>query len=171
MVARLRYPLIGVVVLVCTAAGVVLFASAGGGDRAAGAPASVAPSAVTVDASAMVDRAPVLAVVNRVRTEVGAAPLDVSACLTGVAGELASAFGGGSVPTSAPSSSCGPVRWGWVAGADRSGLAQANSAYGRGPSGPSPLIDKSARHVGLALARRNAAGSPAGYVLVWAVTG
>jgi hypothetical protein len=60
------------------------------------------------------------------------------------------------------------VQWGWVAGKDWTGAQQARVAYGRTPAGPSPLIGKSVRQLGLALGPQS--GVLTGYVLVWVVS-
>jgi hypothetical protein len=121
------------------------------------------------DKPAVLNRPVVVKSFNSVRAEVKAPALTRSGCLDTAAASLAGSFGAGAVPTSAPSV-CGRVDWGWVAGVDRTGAAQARAAYGRTPSGPSPLLGKSARCLGVALGPRRESGTLTGYVLVWVVS-
>jgi hypothetical protein len=116
----------------------------------------------------VLNRPAVVKTVDGVRADLKLPALSASACLDGVARSQAALFNAGAVPTTAPAT-CGQVDWGWVAGADPSGAAQARATYGRTPSGPSPLIAKSARRLGLAVGPRRASGVLTGYVLVWVV--
>jgi hypothetical protein len=121
------------------------------------------------DKPAVLNRPAVVKTFDGVRAEVQAPALARSDCLDAAAGSLAASFGGGAVPTMAPTT-CGRADWGWVAGVDRTGAAQARAAYGRTPTGPSPLVGKAARRLGVALGPRRASGTLTGYVLVWVVS-
>ena len=117
----------------------------------------------------VLDRSAVMRVLDGVRGAVTAAAFTGSGCLDGVAGALAASFGAGSLP-SAAASGCGRVEWGWVAGSDPTGRQQAHAAFGRTAAGASPLIDTTARRVGLAVGPRRESGVLTGYVLVWVVS-
>jgi hypothetical protein len=92
-----------------------------------------------------------------VRGVVKAPPLTRSGCLDTAATSLASSFNSGTVATTAPTG-CGWVDWGWVAGSDPTGAQQAKAAYGRTATGPSPLLGKTARYLGLAVGPRRESG-------------
>jgi hypothetical protein len=112
-------------------------------------------------------RAAVVTTLNRARGQAKVPVLARSRCLERAAASLVGSFGSGRTPTAAPGG-CGPVQWGWVAGKDWTGAQQARVAYGRTPAGPSPLIGKSVRQLGLALGPQS--GVLTGYVLVWVVS-
>jgi hypothetical protein len=120
------------------------------------------------DKPAVLNRPAVEKKLDGVRAEIKLPAMSVSACLDGVARSLAASFNTGAVPTTTPAT-CGHVDWGWVAGADPTGAQQAGAAYGRTPTGPSPLVAKSARRLGLAVGPWRESGVLTGYVLVWVV--
>jgi hypothetical protein len=140
------------------------------GDRqgVAAKPLPHGPLVAVAEAPAVLNRPVVLKTFNQVRGETKAPALTRSSCLDGVADTLVASLNAGAIPTSAPNT-CGRIDWGWVAGSDRSGVQQAKAAYGRTPTGPSPLIGKTAKHLGLAVGPRWESGVLTGYVLVWVV--
>jgi len=140
----------------------------GGRDGASAKPLPRGAMVAVPDKPAVLNRPAVVKSFDGVRAEVKAPALTRSGCLDSVAGSLAGSFGGGAVPTNAPSV-CGRVDWVWVAGVDRTGAAQARAAYGRTPTGPSPLVGKAARRLGVALGPRRESGALTGYALVWVV--
>jgi hypothetical protein len=165
-----RWTRLGIVALAAlTVLALVLLAVgplAGGRDSVSAKPLPRGGLVAVPDRPAALNRPAVVKSFNGVRAEVKAAPaLTRSGCLDTAAASLAASFSGGAVPTSAPSV-CGRVDWGWVAGVDQTGAAQARAAYGRTPSGPSPLVGKSARCLGVALGPRRESGTLTGYVLV-----
>ena len=140
----------------------------GDGLHATAKPLPRGPLVAVADKPAALNRPAVVTTVDGVRADLKLPALSASACLDGLARSLAALFHTGAVPTRAPAT-CGRVDWGWVAGTDATGRQQANAAYGRTPSGPSRLIAKSARHLGLAVGPRRESGVLTGYVLVWVV--
>jgi hypothetical protein len=138
----------------------------------AGVSAKPLPRGVLVtvpDKPAVLNRTAVVKTLDGVRADIKVPALSASACLDGVARWLAASLNTGAVPTTTPAT-CGHLDWGWVAGTDATGKQQANAAYGRTPTGPSPLIAKSGRHLGLAVGPRRESGALTGYVLVWVVS-
>jgi hypothetical protein len=151
--------------LVALSVGLVI----GGRDGVSAKPLPRGSLVAVPDKPAVLNRPVVVKSFNSVRAEVKAPALTRSGCLDTAAASLAASFGWGAVPTMAPTT-CGRIDWGWVAGVDRTGAAQARAAYGRTPSGPSPLVGKAARHLGLAVGPRRESGTLTGYVLVWVVS-
>jgi hypothetical protein len=169
MAARVRLGIVGaaplvVVALVVMAVQVVT----GRHDSVSAKPLPRCALVAVTDRPAVLNRPAVMKTVNGVRVGVKDAALTRAFCLDGVARSLAASFNTGAVPTTTPAT-CGHVGWGWVAGTDATGRQQANAAYGRTPSGPSPLIGKTAKHLGLAVGPRRVSGVLTGYVLVWVV--
>jgi hypothetical protein len=119
--------------------------------------------------SAVLNGPAVLKAFGGVRGVVKAPPLTRSGCLDTAATSLASSFNSGTVATTA-STGCGRVDWGWVAGNDPTGAQQAKAAYGRTATGPSPLLGKTVRYLGLAVGPRRESGVLTGFVLVWVVS-
>jgi hypothetical protein len=121
------------------------------------------------DKPAVLNGPAVVTAFNGVRGEIKAPALTRSSCLDGVAVTLAGSFNTGTVPSSAPTG-CGRIDWGWVAGTDPTGKREAQAAYGRTATGPSPLIGRAAKHLGLAVGPRHESGTVTGYLLVWVVS-
>jgi hypothetical protein len=170
MGGRLRLGVVGVAGLTVVALVVVAVGLLSGGRQGAGAKPLPRGGLVAVaDRPAALNRPAVLEAFGGPRAEVKAPALAGSGCLDAAAGSLVASFDAGTVPSSVPTT-CGRNEWGWVAGGDRSGAQQARAAYGRTPSGPSPLVGKTARHLGLAVGPRRQSGVLTGYVLVWVVS-
>jgi hypothetical protein len=170
MGGRLRLGVVGVAGLTVVALVVVAVGLLSGGRQGAGAKPLPRGGLVAVaDRPAALNRPAVLKAFDGPRAEVKAPALMPSGCLDGVAATLVASLNTDAIPTSAPSP-CGQVQWGWVAGSDRSGAQQARAAYGRTPAGPSPLVSKTAGHLGLAVGPRRQSGVLTGYVLVWVVS-
>jgi hypothetical protein len=141
----------------------------GGQDGVSAKPLPRGSLVAVPDKPAVLNGPAVVTAFNGVRGEIKAPALTRSDCLDGVAATLAGSFNTGAVPNSAPTG-CGRIDWGWAAGTDPTGKQQAQAAYGRTATGPSPLIGKTARHLGLAVGPRRASGTLTGYVLVWVVS-
>jgi hypothetical protein len=167
---RVRLGIVGaagslVVALVVLAVGLLT----GGHDGVSAKPLPRGGLVAVPEAPAVLNRPAVLKTLNGVRAAIKVPALARSGCLDAAAATLAESFDTDAIPTSAPSM-CGRMDWGWVAGSDRSGAQQANAAYGRTPAGPSPLISKTVKHLGLAVGPRRQSGVLTGYVLVWVVS-
>jgi hypothetical protein len=171
--SRSRVVGIATVVAVCLTVAVIVLLRTGARTSAAPLPRG---GVVTVP-----DRPPALnadtvrSQLNGVRKEAGLPALQRSSCLDGVAASAAPADP--STPASAnasrhaSASGCGAhPRTGWISGADRTGTQMVAAALTRQPSGPSPLLDRSARHIGLALVPQHAGSALTGYALCWAVS-
>ena len=141
----------------------------GGQDGASAKPLPRGSLVAVPDKPALLNRPAVVRAFNGVRGEIKAPALTPSSCLDGVAAGLAGSFNTGTVTSSAPTG-CGRIDWGWVAGSDPTGKQQAQVAYGRTPTGPSPLTGRGAKHLGLVVGPRRESGTLTGYVLVWVVS-
>jgi hypothetical protein len=140
----------------------------GGRDGVSAKPLPRGSLVAVPEAPAVLNRPAVVRTFDGVRGEIKAPALTPSGCLDGVAASLAGSLNTDAIPASAPST-CARIDWGWVAGADPTGALQAQAAYGHTPTGPSPLIGKTAKHLGLAVGPRRESGVLTGYVLVWVV--
>jgi hypothetical protein len=170
MAARVRLGIVGAAALVVVALVIMAVQVLTGRHHSVSAKPLPRGALVAVpDNPAALNRPGAVKTLGGIRAEIKAPALAGSACLDGVAASLAGSFNNGTVPSSAPGT-CGRIDWGWVAGADPTGIKQANAAYGRTPTGPSPLIGKVARHLGLAVGPRRVSGTLTGYVLVWVVS-
>jgi hypothetical protein len=167
---RSRSIAIFVVAAACVAVGVLLV-------LLSHAPTAAAPlprgSAVTVpDRPPALDASAVLARLNKIRKEAGLPALTESACLDAVAGSAAprDPYASSSAAPSLSTAGCrADVRTGWASGTDPSGVQMVAAALTREPSGPSPLLGRSARAMGLALVPQHDGSSLTGYALCWAV--
>jgi hypothetical protein len=169
MAAKVRLGIVGAAALVVVALVVMAVqVLTGRHDSVSAKPLPRGALVAVPDSPAALNRPGAVKTLNGIRAEIKAPALAGSACLDGVAASLAGSFNTGTVPNSAPGT-CGRIDWGWVAGADPTGIKQAKAAYGRTPTGPSPLIGKTAKHLGLAVGPRRESGVLTGYVLAWVV--
>jgi hypothetical protein len=126
------------------------------GTGATAKPLSRGSAVVLPDRPADPDKPKMLARWNGVRKQVTAPALTGSTCLDDLAQRYADTLAADpaavSLPAATPTAVCAPAaKLGWVSGSDPTGVQQAQAALTRTGSGPSPLLDGKAQHLGVAV--------------------